>query len=222
MRDRKTQTRRSATGSATASRREDDSDWQRCALLGANCVRLIVRGVGVADPTEAVDRVGKRVEEELAIRIDEGDVLPRVAPARDVEPRRSRSRQVDSESRPTPQLLPEEAASDCAGGVPWRQSGEPDLSSQDLAPSPRRRPAEGARGGKACAGSQDRPTRPGLTHHLNSAAMGGPNCAYNVASPPTPLQTVAISATRARMAELRRWGGGTVASAASRLIISIS
>jgi hypothetical protein len=36
-------------------------------LPGANCVRLIVRGEGVADPIEAVDRVGERVEKEFAI-----------------------------------------------------------------------------------------------------------------------------------------------------------
>jgi hypothetical protein len=94
------------------------------------------QAVGAANPTEAVDRVGERVEEELAIGIDEEDVLPRVAAARYAEPRRSRSRQVDSESRPTPQLLPREAALDCAGGALWRQSSKPDLSSQDLTPSP--------------------------------------------------------------------------------------
>ncbi len=43
-----------------------------------------------------------------------------------------------AESPPTPQVLPEEAALDCAGGVLWRQSGEPDLSSQDLTPSPQK------------------------------------------------------------------------------------
>jgi hypothetical protein len=65
---------------------------QKMIVIGHQAVR-------VADPTEAVDRVGERVEEELAIRVDEEDVLPRVAAARDVEPRRSRSRRVNSRNR---------------------------------------------------------------------------------------------------------------------------
>jgi hypothetical protein len=57
------------------------------------------QAVGAANPAEALDRVGERVEEDVAIRVDEEDVLPRVAAARDVEPRRSRSRQVNSRNR---------------------------------------------------------------------------------------------------------------------------
>jgi hypothetical protein len=37
------------------------------------------QAVGAANPAEALDRVGERVEEEVAIRIAEEDVLPRVA-----------------------------------------------------------------------------------------------------------------------------------------------
>jgi hypothetical protein len=73
--------------------------WQRCALLGANCVRLTVCGVGMADPAETLDHVAEELQERLAIRIHEEDALPRVAAARNVEPRRSRSRHVNSRNR---------------------------------------------------------------------------------------------------------------------------
>jgi hypothetical protein len=38
----------------------------------------------MTDPTEAADCVAERLEEQLAVRVDEEDVLPRVAGARDV------------------------------------------------------------------------------------------------------------------------------------------
>jgi len=40
--------------------------------------------VGVTDPTEAPDRVAERLEEQLAVWVDEEDALPGVAAARDV------------------------------------------------------------------------------------------------------------------------------------------
>jgi len=44
--------------------------WQRFALLGANCVRLIVCDVRVADSPEPLRGVGKNLKEQLTIRID--------------------------------------------------------------------------------------------------------------------------------------------------------
>jgi hypothetical protein len=36
-------------------------------LLGANCVRLIVRGVGVAAPVEPLDGLSQDLQEQLSI-----------------------------------------------------------------------------------------------------------------------------------------------------------
>jgi hypothetical protein len=53
-------------------------------LLGANCVRLIVRGVGVAAPVEPLDGLRQNLEEELTVGVDEEDLVACVAAAGDM------------------------------------------------------------------------------------------------------------------------------------------
>ena len=52
--------------------------WQRFALLGASCVRLLVLDAGVADPAEPIDHVSEGSQESYSILISEEDVLSRV------------------------------------------------------------------------------------------------------------------------------------------------
>lgn len=59
-------------------------DWRRCASLGANCVRLDVLAVGVAAPGEPLNDLPKHVKEQLSVRVNEEDFLPRIAAAGDV------------------------------------------------------------------------------------------------------------------------------------------
>ena len=63
--------------------------WQRCALLGANCVRLIVRGVGVAEPVEPLHGLRQNLKEQLSIGIDEEDLATGIAAAGDMVQRRT-------------------------------------------------------------------------------------------------------------------------------------
>jgi hypothetical protein len=73
-----------ATDSARAFRRAGGWWLATLRVAWANCVRLSVKAVRVADPHEPLDRLAENLKEELTIRIDLEDGLACVAATRDV------------------------------------------------------------------------------------------------------------------------------------------
>jgi hypothetical protein len=65
-------------------------------LLGPNCVRLTICGVGITQPAESLDDLRQNLKEELSVRVDEEHLLPGFAAAGDLSRGESRSREVES------------------------------------------------------------------------------------------------------------------------------